>query len=632
MKDLIARHDSVSLAFREPFGALRCGEECVLRLEVSGKDAGLIHALLRVWHGEERYIPAESEAREGCARVFSFRVKAPEYQCVMWYHFRLHLGNDFFYVGAKDDSLRSGDSELTRELPHDFRVTVFSEGFSTPEAFHGRIAYQIFPDRFNKGEHPALSDAIAHHRALGRRVTVKEWSEEVDYLPREGERFYSPQDYYLGNFQGIIDKIPYLKSLCVGVLYLNPIFESAYNHRYSISDYMSVDPLLGTEADFIRMAEALHAADIKLILDGVFSHTGDDSIYFDRFGHYGSGAYDNPSSPYREWYDFSPRYKHGFRCWWDFESLPEVEELTPSYMEFVSSVLEKWVRLGADGWRLDVADELPDEFIKFLRRRLKAISPDAILIGEVWEDAATKRGPAGRRREYVNGLELDGVMDYPFSDAVMDFLLGITDSEGLLAALAAQLEGYPSDFMRAQLGLLDSHDMPRALSILSGGQRKDGPMPREAQAKWRPSTEAAALGEKRLMLASALQFSMPFMPCIYYGGEAGLTGLSDPFCRRPYPWGHENETLLSHYRRLAAIRSERDELRLGKTAFAAPHPDVFVILRKGERETFTAINRSASPVSVTLLPSDFRGEAAPENSLRLDLAPYGFDFSGGEGY
>ena len=632
MKDLFARHDSASLVYREPFGALKCGEEASLRLEVWGRYAEKVHALVRVWHGEESYIPAEREERAGGARVFTFRVKAPEYPCVLWYHFRLHLDNDFFYVGAGDEVLRSGDSELTRELPHDFRITVFSKDFAAPKALHGRIAYQIFPDRFARGEYPCIEDGIAHHRALGRRVTVKEWGEEVDYLPRDGERFYSPQDYYLGNFQGIIDKIPYLKSLGVGVLYLNPIFESAYNHRYSISDYMSVDPLLGTEADFIRMAEALHGADIKLILDGVFSHTGDDSIYFDRFKHYGGGAYNDPSSPYREWYDFSPRYKHGFRCWWDFESLPEVEELTPSYMEFVSSVLEKWVKLGADGWRLDVADELPDEFIKFLRRRLKAISPEAVLIGEVWEDAALKRDGFGRRREYVNGLELDGVMDYPFSDAALDFLLGIKDSRGLLAALSAQLEGYPPDFMRAQLGLLDSHDMPRALSILSGGQRKDGPMPREAQAKWRPSESAAALGKKRLMLASALQFSMPFMPCVYYGGEAGLRGLSDPFCRRPYPWGHEDKELLEHYKSLAALRGSRPELAFGKTAFAAPHPDVFVILRKGDKETFTVINRSASPVSFMLSPSDFRGEALPEKPVTLESGAYGFAFYTGEGY
>ncbi|MBQ1818268.1 MAG: glycoside hydrolase family 13 protein [Clostridia bacterium] len=605
---LNAYHDSCGLAWREPFGALPCGAEATLRLEVWGADAGRVHALLRTWHGEEHYVHAVS-AQEGEKRVFTFRVKAPDAPCVLWYHFRLHLGDDFFYVGAADAALRSGRSELTRELPHDFRITVYDAAFTVPDAFCGRVAYQIFPDRFFASGRDT-GPAIEHHRSLGRRVTVKDWGEEVDYLPRGGERYYSPQDYYLGDLRGIAEKIPYLKSLNVGVVYLNPIFESAYNHRYSISDYMRVDPILGSEDDFRRLAEKLHEADIKLILDGVFSHTGDDSVYFDRFGHYGGGAFSDPASPYREWYDFSPGYRHGYRCWWGFDTLPEVNELTPSYMEFVSSVLEKWVRLGADGWRLDVADELPDEFIKFLRRRLKAIDPEAILIGEVWEDAALKRDGAGRRREYVNGAELDGVMDYPFADAVLGFLTGRLDSFALCAQLAAQLEGYPRAFMRAQLGLLDSHDTQRALSVLSGCHEKDT-LPREAQAKWRPSPEAAALGKKRLMQASALQFAMPFMPCIYYGDEAGLDGLSDPFCRRPYPWGRENGELVAHYRRIAAYRREYPELICGLTAFAAPHPDVFVIARIGERTVFTAVNRSDKSASAELRGSGFVGEAQP---------------------
>ncbi|MBO4562549.1 MAG: glycoside hydrolase family 13 protein [Clostridia bacterium] len=640
MRGINAYHDSTSLRFREPFGALRCGDEVLLRLTVSGPDAERVNAVLRIWNGAESFLPAQSEYEENGARVFVFRVKMADKPCVSWYHFRLHLNDDFFYVGAKDAMLRSGGSELTRELPHDYRITVYDRDFTTPEAFCGRIAYQIFPDRFARGEYPGLEAGIAHHRALGRRVTEKEWDEEVDYCPRGGERFYSPQDYYFGNFQGIIDKIPYLKSLGVEVLYLNPIFESAYNHRYSISDYMSVDPLLGTEEDFIRLTGALHDAGIKLMLDGVFSHTGDDSIYFDRRGNYGNGAYNDPGSPYREWYEFDRRYRHGFRCWWDFETLPEVEELTPSYMDFVAGVLEKWIRLGADGWRLDVADELPDEFIKFLRTRLKAISPDAVLIGEVWEDAVLKRDGHGRRREYANGAELDGVMDYPFRDAAVDFLLGRIDAAGLKAELSAQLEGYPRGFMRAQLGMLGSHDTERILSVLCGCPVKAA-LPRPAQAHWRPSAEDADKGKKRLLLASCLQFAMPFSPCIFYGDEAGLTGLADPFCRRPYPWGHEDNELMAHYRALTAARASCPVFADGKTGFASFGCDVFAVARVGGTEAVTLINRGSAK-TVRLTPSDFsEGEATPilcgrfrdlmtgavceaDGSLSIALPEYGF--------
>lgn len=640
---LNAYHDSSRLKCREPFGALRCGESAVLRLFVWGEGANETEAVLRVWSGTERFIEGRSHEEFG-SKVFEFGVTAPEKPGIMWYNFRVTLRGRLYYVGAADAVLRSGASVFSEELPHDYRITVYDPSFCAPPAFAGRIAYQIFPDRFARGEYPGLEAGLAHHRSLGRRVTEKEWDEEVDHLPRGNELYYSPRDYYLGNFRGIIEKIPYLKSLGVEVLYLNPIFESAYNHRYSISDYMRIDPLLGTEEDFIRMAAALRENGISLILDGVFSHTGDDSIYFDRYGNYGGGAYGDPASPYREWYDFSPRYRHGFRCWWDFETLPEVNELTPSYLEFVGNVLEKWVRLGARGWRLDVADELPDEFIKYLRKRLKAIDPEALLIGEVWEDAVLKRDCFGRRREYANGLELDGVMDYPFRDAVTDHLMGRSSSQRLAEELTSQLEGYPKPFMRCGLGLIGSHDTERALSVLSGCPVKDA-LPRPKQAVWRPSPEAARRGKARLKLAACLQFAMPFMPCVYYGDEAGLSGLADPFSRRPYPWGHEDEELLVHYRTLARIRASRREFIDGDTTFICPSPDVFAVERRGKSGySVVMINRSDKEQSFPLrsglrmgegeaypIPREgvftdaFTGESYdPAGGLSIKLEPFGF--------
>ncbi|MCR5808662.1 MAG: glycoside hydrolase family 13 protein [Clostridiales bacterium] len=606
-------HDSRELASREPFGALRCGQSVTLRLFITGEDLDKTHALLRVWDGEERFLEGEASF-DGGAKVFSFRVTAPARPAIMWYSFRIHSPEGFFYAGAEDPVLRSGRSVLTQELPHDWRITVYDADFRTPDRFKGAIVYQIFPDRFRRGEYPGLEAGLDYHRGMGRRITVKDWDEEVDYLPRGEEPYYSPSDFYLGNFAGIIEKIPYLASLGVTVLYLNPIFESPYNHRYSISDYERIDPLLGGEEDLARLISELKAAGMSLVLDGVFSHTGDDSRYFDRRSVYGGGAYHDPASPYREWYDFSRRWKHGYRCWWDFETLPEVEELTPSFMEFTAKVMTERVKQGAGGWRLDVADELPDEYIKFLRRRLKDADPDALLIGEVWEDAVMKKDGWGNRREYVNGLELDGVMDYPFRDAALDFLLGKTDSYALKAALGAQLEGYPSDFMRAQFGYLGSHDTERILSALQGAPLRSG-MPRTMQARWKPTEQNARLGKKRLLQASALQFSMPFSPVLYYGDEAGLTGLEDPFCRRPYPWGHEDKELLAHYRAVSGARTNCPALREGLTSFASPSRDVFAIGRRAcGSEAVTMINRGGE-TTVSLSPASFKeGEGAP--SLR----------------
>lgn len=603
-------HNSHELSCREPFGAVKAGAKITLRLFAVGEDADKLTVILRTWDSVERYLDAVKREEDG-RTVFEFTVKAPEKTGIMWYNFRIHAPEGFFYAGARDGVLRSGECRLTTDVPHDFRVTVFEKDFKTPEAFCGKIAYQVFPDRFAVGSYPLLSAALAYHRSMGRRVTEKRWNEEVDYRPRAGEPYYNPCDYYLGNLRGIMDRIPHFKSLGVSVLYLNPIFESPYNHRYSTSDYLKIDPLLGTEEDFAELAEALHKNGIKLILDGVFSHTGDDSRYFDRRGLYGKGAFGHPDSPYREWYDFSPRYKNGFRCWWDFASLPEVNELTPSYMDHIATVLEKWIRLGADGWRLDVADELPDEFIKFLRQKLKAVNPEAVLIGEVWEDAVLKTDCFGRRREYVNGLELDGVMDYPFMEGVCDFLLGKGDARTLLSVLAAQLEGYPRPFMRAQLGFLGSHDTFRILSVLSGAPEKNS-ISREKQATWKPTPENAILGKKRLKQASALQFAMPFTPCVYYGDEAGVTGLADPFCRRTYPWGNEDAELMAHYRLIGGFRSSRRVFEKGLTSFAALGRDVFAIARTGGgSEAIVVVNRGGAR-SIAMTPDDFtEGEAAP---------------------
>lgn len=625
-----AFHDPTSALCRAPFGAIICGGQLTLRVFVSNEHAEAV--LLRVWDGEERMLtpdgrePSASfaeahglpaklprELAAGCT-VCTFTFAAGGKPGLLWYGFRIDTGRGRLYVGAGDEALRLG-CVCSYGLPRDYRVTVYRPGFDTPEWFKRSIAYQIFPDRFAKGEYPGLEAGIAHHRGMGRRIYEKQWHELPDYTPRGGARFYSPSDFYFGNFQGIIDKIPYLESLNIGAVYLNPIFESPYNHRYSTCDHRRIDPLLGSEEDFSRMCAELKRHGIRVILDGVFSHTGDDSVYFDRYGNYGGGAYRDQASPYRRWYFFSNKYKCGYRSWWGFDTLPEVNELEPSYMEFAAGIAEKWIRLGASGWRLDVADELPDGFMRFLRGRIKAVDPEALLIGEVWEDASCKKGDADgdgtiKRRGYTDGDMLDGVMDYPFADAVLDFLTGRIEAPALRDALYSQLASYPEPFMRAQLGLIGSHDTMRALSVLSGAPLKDS-LPREKQAEWRPAPGMAETGKARLRMAAALQFSMPFAPCIYYGDEAGLEGLSDPFCRKPYPWGSEDGRLLSYYRGLTMLRSSTEAFISGGTAFAAPDADSFAILRQaGAEAALTVVSRR--PGAVTLSEGDFIGDIRAE--------------------
>lgn len=201
-------------------------------------------------------------------------------------------------------------------------------------------------------------------------------------------------DFFGGNFQGITEKLPHIASLGATVLYLNPISKAFSSHRYDTGDYKTPDPMLGTEEDFATLCQEARKLGIHVILDGVFSHTGSNSLYFDRYRAFGGhGAYADPQSPYRSWYQFY-HYPDSYHCWWNFDTLPCVNKMDPTYLDYVidgpDSVVAHWLRLGADGFRLDVVDELPDAFVLRLKRRIREIKPDALLIGEVWEDASNK--------------------------------------------------------------------------------------------------------------------------------------------------------------------------------------------------------------------------------------------------
>ena len=300
-----------------------------------------------------------------------------------------------------------------------WQITVYDAGFQTPECIKGKVFYQIFPDRFCEGiENKPMP--------FPDRLYQADKHAEPFWQPNETGGHLN-EDYFGGDLEGIRIKLPYLREMGVDYLYLNPIFEAHSNHRYNTADYLNVDPLLGTNEEFEVLCREAAKYGIGIVLDGVFSHTGSDSRYFNREGRYGDGgAYRDPNSPYRSWYDFDSGYPCGYRSWWGFETLPEVNEENPSYVEFITGeggVIDTWLRRGAAGFRLDVADELPDDFIEKIRAAVKRVSPEKFLLGEVWEDATTKYG-FGQRRTYLLGKGLDSVMNYPLRDALIAFLIG----------------------------------------------------------------------------------------------------------------------------------------------------------------------------------------------------------------
>ncbi len=480
----------------------------------------------------------------------------------------------------------------------DWQLTVYDEKFATPEWIKGGIIYQIFPDRFNfSGER---KENIPADRVLRSDRGCPEF--------RAVDRIVKNNDYFCGDFKGIEQKLDYLKSLGISCIYLNPIFEAHSNHRYDTADYMKTDSLLGSEEDFESLIEEAEKCGIKIILDGVFSHTGADSKYFNKNNRYESiGAYNSKDSEYFSWYKFV-NYPDKYDCWWGIKILPEVNESDESFLEYIlgeNGVVEKWLSKGIGGWRLDVADELPDIFLDKLRLTVKNKNPEAIIIGEVWEDASNKYSYSSRRR-YLTGDQLDSVMNYPFAKTVMDFVRS-AKAEGFHDRILTVLENYPKPVVDSLMNHIGTHDTARAITVLAGenGDFKD----KEWQSRQSLSPEQKAKGIKLMKIASAIQYTLPGVPSLYYGDEAGMEGYSDPFNRRVYPWGEESTDLLEWYKTLGNIRKNSKALKDGKYKAVSDILGAVAYIRESEDEKLMLIaNRNEEEIIYYMPPEMHGGE------------------------
>ncbi len=479
-----------------------------------------------------------------------------------------------------------------------WQLTCYAKDFKTPDWLAGGVMYQIFPDRFAKSQTP--KENVPQDRQMHAS-----WDEPVRWQTDE-QGVFRCNDYYGGDLKGIEERLDRLKELGVTCLYLNPIFEAHSNHRYNTASYRRVDPLLGTEEDLQSLIDTAAKLGIRVMLDGVFSHTGSDSEYFNRENRYpGEGAYQSIGSPYYHWFNFR-HWPHEYDSWWGFDTLPEVNEVHPAFMDYINGedgIVRYWLSKGLGGWRLDVADELPDAFLDALRAAAKAEDPEAIVLGEVWEDASNKHS-YGRRRRYLLGEQLDSVMNYPFADAVLGFLRG-GSSDWFNATVATIVEHYPPQVLRLLMNHIGTHDTERALTVLAG-EPSHG-RGRQWQAGQHLSQEQRAKGLCLMRLASALQYCLPGVPCIYYGDEAGVEGYRDPFNRSTYPWGHEDEGLLNWYRQLGKLRKVAKALKEGD--FTPYHTEVSVVCFErsdGNMRLLCAVNRSEE-VKEVALPIDWHG-------------------------
>lgn len=477
----------------------------------------------------------------------------------------------FFQITTKNESfrlLKQGD-DTNMEDGDWWQISVIAEEFAVPSALEGAVMYQIFPDRFAKSGQADLHDKLQPYWIHSNTHDIPVWQ------PNErGE--VTNNDFFGGNFAGMCEKLDYLHDLGVEVLYLNPIFMAWSTHRYDTYDYARIDPMLGTEDDFRHFCNEAHERGMKVILDGVFSHVGDRSPYF-------QSAISDPNSPYRSWFQFQ-HYPDRYTSWWGITTLPCVNKMDPAFLDYLIdgpySIAARWLMAGADGWRLDVVDELPDEFVLRLRRRIRQVKPSAILIGEVWEDASNKIAYDRRRRYFVDN-ELDGVMNYPLQKAILRYVRRENDGAEFGQQVMTLAENYPPHVLNACMNLLSTHDTARAINALLDPH--DGS--RDDLARRHFSPDQIIWGKELLRTAAFLQFTLPGAPCIYYGDEAGMTGYRDPFNRGFYPWGEEDTNLQAFYRALARLKRENPALKTGRVEFITASNGRVQFLRQSAGQT-----------------------------------------------
>ena len=575
--------DSQQRIHKDPFGTLSQGQTCQLNIHIpSSVGAMKTECLLELHDGSYAQVATlEKAGVQGAYDIFSgsFSMGKPG---LYFYYFRIYKPHGSFrlFKQGHDTNMEAGDR---------WQLTCTPADFVTPDWAKGAVIYQIFPDRFCKVGSPDLTGKIQPYTVHDR------WDEEVHWQPDENG-IVQNNDFFGGNFLGISERMDYIASLGTKIIYLNPISKSYSSHRYDTGDYKTPDPMLGTIEDFRVMCQAAHKRGIKVILDGVYSHTGSRSPYF-------QAACTSKDSPFYSWYTFR-HYPDDYNAWWGFDTLPTVNKMDPSFLDYIidseDSVVAHWLKLGADGFRLDVVDELPDAFVLRLKKRIRQIRPDALLIGEVWEDASNKIAYGIRRRYFADGV-LDSCMNYPFRTAILNFLKGWDDGSGLKETVMTIAENYPPQVLSCNMNLLGTHDTPRILTALVddfSGTRAD-------YAQRKLSAEGLETARQQLFMASFLQFVLPGAPSVYYGDEAGMEGFADPFNRRTYPWGKEDPRLLTHYRELGALRNGCEALRLG---------DIQFFQASGGRLGFTR-NYQGRQVSVFINRSDSAWEIPADRML-----------------
>lgn len=560
--------DSQLKKYKTPFGAAVCGEKINLSAYALRTEILSVTLLLFSEYDNSRTdMPMSWNRLEKGYDVYSLEFNSSDTPGIFWYCFLLNTVDGRCLFFGKN-GIRDNLSEILS-----YQLTVYSKGYSTPEWYSKGVTYHVFVDRFFRAsKSPKIYDDpyfIVHENK----------SETPVFMPNE-LGVVENRDIYGGNLEGVIEKLPYLKELGVKTIYLSPVFEAWSNHKYNTADYKKIDGHFGDENTLSTLCEKASEYDMRVILDGVFSHTGSDSLYFNHEGRYGekTGAWRDGNSPYRPWYDIGSDGKYS--SWWGIDTLPQVDEMNEDYRSYIingeDSVIAHWMRAGVSGWRLDVADELPDEFISQLKKRSVGEKKDALVIGEVWEDASTKKAYGVNKKYFTDGV-LDGVMNYPLKNCILDFVCGRIPAENAKNALMTIVENYPEISQRCLMNIIGTHDTVRAINELSVGSLSH--MSKEFRAERMLSRDEENIGKQRLKLAAVIQYMFPGSPCIYYGDEIGMQGFEDPFNRRFFTWDDMDCALLSFYQKLGKVKANAPGMHNGRFSVLYAHKDVLAVSR-----------------------------------------------------
>ncbi len=531
------------------------------------------------YYGRAVTIPMTEElSADEDVRVFETDVRLAdilaEYELaddgLFYYYYCIKAGENELHLGGE----RPIELDVIENHVGERQLLVHSSDYKTSGGFREGVVYHVFVDRFAKSEkHPTVVKDGA--------VFDPDWENGIPQYGEYPGAEVANNVFFGGNLYGIAEKMDYIASLGVSTIYLSPIFDAYSNHKYDTADYLTVDEMFGGNDAMEELCRVAGEHGIRILLDGVFNHTGADSLYFNRFGNYDSiGAYQSQESPFADWYMFR-EFPEEYECWWGVKVLPRVNSANPDYQDFVNNlVVPQWMNTGVSGWRLDVADELSDEFLCGFRKAVRENNPDAVVIGEVWEDASDKVS-YGHRRHYLRGKQLDSVMNYPLRDAIIGYVKD-GDCEKLRRFTEGTYRRYPKGSSDTLLNFLGTHDTERILTLFGG--EPCGEHTNEELSTMHMTDAEREFAAERLTFAYAILAGLPGVPCVFYGDEAGMEGYRDPFCRRPFPWHAMDERILAHYRSIGGIRKGYPVFRDGLFRILALTPDYFIYVREPYRD------------------------------------------------